>query len=174
MSKRTVKESSYWWAALLAVAALALLMAAYTADVVRDLEETVDGRADIGGWVNAYGTPVPKPTETPTAELVDMGIPVAVLDGYADIEATRIAKMAHLMLGMGGEFTAKAELIYNSVTNQVEAKYSITWRRKGTGKGLVTIKGSEGEDKHAGILKEWAGANWGECIGKMMAWRGGE
>lgn len=100
-------------------------------------------------------------------------VAVASLGSYASIEATRIAKMAELMLGMGGEYTAKCEAVYDSVTDKVETKYSITWYREPTAEELEAAKGAAIIGR-LGITETWTGATWGECIGKMMAWRGGE
>jgi hypothetical protein len=99
--------------------------------------------------------------DEPKIEATDAQVPVASLSSYASIEATRVAKMAHLMLGLGGEFVASCESVYNTKTDKVETEYRVQWKR------------DDMPDMGVDQL-QWAGANWGECIGKMMAWRGGE
>lgn len=97
-------------------------------------------------------------------------IAMASLSNYASLETKRIAKMAEMMMGMGGEYTARCEAVYNSVTDKVETQYSITWYRKVGQKVEDDTIVVEGERP---IIETWTGANWGECINKMMAWRGG-
>lgn len=169
----------------LMVIVLAVIMLMGKADDAERVERWVEA----GGWTDPRGTPIPKPVleashggETITSEeSVDFSsghttedVAVASLSSYGSIEATRIAKMAELMLGMGGEYTAKCEAVYNSVTDKVETAYSITWCREEPeikkANGTMVLVSPEYEK----IERVWSGANWGECVGKMMAWRGGE
>ena len=115
-----------------------------------------------------FETVVSEPSESawltePTEPITDTAL--ASLSSYANREATRIAKMAELMLGLGGEYTAKCEAVYNSVTDKVETEYSIRWLRD-------TIDHKAQEIRV--ISETWTGDNWAECIHKMMIWRGGK
>lgn len=104
----------------------------------------------------------------------DVDVPVASLSAYASVEATRVARMAYLMLGIGGEYSARCKSVYDSKTDKVVVKYSVSWRRletPDTAEGAVI---SNDDGSYQSVHKIWSGANWGECIRKMMIWRGGE
>lgn len=253
MSKDRVTDKG-WWALLFVLAGLSLAVMVWSASVLNEMKESVDGKTQISGWVNEYGTPVPEPTQitrrqcwtmtvrdsvdgplnyvcvvdhdcdmqqpkaTPTPEAIwvgkevadavggtrcmickytvyhgepwtdhdkqcppmvestieDMDIAAALVAGFAGKEASRVAKKAYIMMGMGGEYVADCEAVYDSAKHEVVVKYSITWHRKvdKTMKRISDIASVVNADEE--IKQTWYGATWNECIVKMMAWRGGE
>lgn len=95
----------------------------------------------------------------------------ATISDCASMEADRIAKMAAILMGIGGEYTATCKATYNPSTDKAGAWYSLTWYRmpgNKVGNGVFVA-----EDEKP-IKKTWAGSSWAECLDKMRAWKGGE
>lgn len=101
-------------------------------------------------------------TPTPKPELVSNALAVATISNYANLEATRIAKMAAAIMDMGGTYTASCESVYDTASEKVEAEYRIVWFR------------APSDILHSVVKQEWYGETWGECLAKMTAWKGGE
>ena len=117
----------------------------------------------LGVAITLDGMPAPTPESAdPYRKWDGDAIAVASLSNYADVEATRIAKMAELMLGLGGMYSAECQAVYDSRIDKSWAEYRIEWTRPADAQGNTRM------------AQAWSGASWGECIGKMMAWRGGE
>lgn len=98
--------------------------------------------------------------EAPTQAINANDLATASLSAYASLEATRVAKMAEMMLGLGGTYTASCQAVY--VTGgEPRSEYAIEWRRAADASG------------NSAMTRTWPGAKWGECIQRMMAWRAG-
>lgn len=110
----------------------------------------------------------------PTPEPVSDALAVATISNYAKLEAGRMVKMAAVLMDMGGEYTARCDAVYNTVTDKTEVEYSVTWRREDSEKQQVKGDKIVVTPERETIERVWSGANWAECMAKMQAWKRGE
>lgn len=131
--------------------------------------ERVERWVEAGGWTDERGTPIPSPS--PAVEPASDELISATLNNYANLEASRMAKRAAVLMGMGGTYTAECRATYKRNHDSTSTWYSITWMR---GVGTKVDGGVIIEAEEKPITRSWGGNNWAECIQKMLAWKGGE
>ena len=98
------------------------------------------------------------------APVEEPDVALATLNEYSGVEAERISKLAAVLMGMGGKYTATCSASYNMTADVAAREYSITWRRE--------TPGAEGEEATV-VTETWSGATWAECVQRMLAWKEG-
>ncbi len=163
MGKSRMKklEDRVGWLGKLAVGALAVVAVLGLVMIVeRGGDAKIAVRPGITVDFDSGAVVKPEPTPAPVAD----ALAIASLKDYAGLEAERMAKMAAVLLGLGGLYDAECSAAYWPHKNdKVAITYTITWQR-----------GKQGDIDGPQAIT-WYGASWQECIKRMLAWKqGGE